>query len=250
MFVVSANYSLPGLMSGLFILLLISIFFLRDKLNKRERDIMLESEELYNKVKATFQQYKETALNYKMNSRLSDDMSDFLPPWLKSQQFGQLFSFESSLFNFSDGNFFGLIESNLQNKFRTTFVQYTETLLNSEVRKRLEAEVGDYIPPWWYSNHLGTTIAFGADPLLKYESEVFETDHTRFKVDWFPYKPVYDRKSSEVPKIIIFLPGLGLSSKNVRIQRRLLVSLKIISFCRSLPRILLEWWLRLDTSWL
>src|SRR6185312_13472073 len=105
MFVLSANYSLPGMMSGLFVLFLLCIFYLRDRINRREAEILLDSEELYNRVKATFHQYKESALNYKLNYKLSDDV---LPEWLQTAQFSQLFSFGSDLTLFrSDSNLFG-----------------------------------------------------------------------------------------------------------------------------------------------
>lgn len=86
--------------------------------------------------------------------------------------------------------------------------------LSVEIIKKIEVNVGSYKVPWWYSADLGTIFAFGVDKELKYERELFSTADADFAVDWFPNKP--SAAQHNVKGIIVFLPGLGLSSKNVR----------------------------------
>lgn len=111
---------------------------------------------------------------------------------------------------------------------RGTFIACKETKRNKTIISRLR-RLGDYIPPTWYSADIGTLLAFGIDLKLKYEREMIDADDAVFALDWYPYKPIIkdtsnssDQSStssssqpSSIPhKIIVFLPGLGLHSRN------------------------------------
>lgn len=87
--------------------------------------------------------------------------------------------------------------------------------LNSRIKSRILSFAGSYSPPWWYSPHLGTLVAFGQDLVVDYESHIVETVDAAFRVDWFPERPT---SAEESFKIVMFFPGLGLSSKNVRMN--------------------------------
>jgi len=108
---------------------------------------------------------------------------------------------------------------------RGTFIACQQTKRNKNIITRLR-RIGDYIPPTWYSADIGTLIAFGHDMKLQYEREIYTTDDAVFAVDWYPSKPTTtkeintatDQSSSSSSgvshKIILFLPGLGLHSRN------------------------------------
>jgi hypothetical protein len=180
MLVISANYSLQGVISGLFFLILLVFVFLRDR-----------------------------------KSQIEDTMT----------------------------------QSELYNSFKTTFIQYKESAFNLKAKYRLSQEVGDYQPPWWYSPHIGTLFSFGYDASIKYETEIFENDDARFTVDWYPKKPaVYNRK--EDLNVIVFLPGLGLTAKNVRFCYFLFNACYVTMVCRSSPRISLRSWPLRASRWL
>jgi hypothetical protein len=94
-------------------------------------------------------------------------------------------------------------------------VYYKPTGPNEEFINRVRNNVGLYVPPWWYSAVLGILIPFGRDLPVRYEREIHYVDNdATFAVDWFPKKPVNVERPA-VHKIIVFLPGLGLTSQNV-----------------------------------
>jgi len=103
---------------------------------------------------------------------------------------------------------------------KTTQLFYRGTTTNRIICNRLRTQLGDYTPPWWYVNHLGATIAFGHDPPIEYERQLFEDAQKRVAVDWYPCQPPAaaddDAASSccEAVNIVIVFPGLGLSSAN------------------------------------
>ena len=90
---------------------------------------------------------------------------------------------------------------------------HQDSSFNRSIAEVLRVNVGPYSPPWWYSSVLGTLIPFGRNLNLRYERQIFEHENgATFVVDWFPQKLT----SADIkPRIIVFLPGLGLSSRNV-----------------------------------
>ena len=87
--------------------------------------------------------------------------------------------------------------------------------LNNIVVTRIKHSVGSYQPPLWYSPHLGTLVPFGRDLPMVYHREIMSNTDGSFAVDWFPLKPLATAEGTTPIKIILFFPGLGLSSKNV-----------------------------------
>lgn len=96
-------------------------------------------------------------------------------------------------------------------KQRELTVLAQSTRLNRLIAKRIKTHVGEYEPPWWYNRHLGTAVAFGYNPSLVYEREIFTASDGIFAVDWYPRKPTTGRRGI---KICVFYPGLGLGSGN------------------------------------
>jgi hypothetical protein len=107
----------------------------------------------------------------------------------------------------------------------------TKTIFNESARSRILESVGPYIPPWWYSSILGTIFAFGHDSPIDYFREVVVHDKSSFVVDWFPNKP-QSSNGIEI-KVILFNPGLGLSSKNVYNSPIIIFHSCLISICVS-----------------
>ena len=103
------------------------------------------------------------------------------------------------------------IEKHRKPKHRELKVLSQSTALNCAVNTRLKTHVGEYQPPWWYNRHLGTAVAFGYNPNLVYEREIFTANDGIFAVDWYPRKPAVGRTGM---KICLFYPGLGLGSGN------------------------------------
>jgi hypothetical protein len=96
----------------------------------------------------------------------------------------------------------------------TTFC-YSHNGINEIVAKSIQDAVGDYLPPWWYSAHLGTMISFGHDLELAYETEMIKSqDGGHFQISWYPSKPSQNSGQLE-RKIIVFFPGLSLTAKSV-----------------------------------
>lgn len=91
---------------------------------------------------------------------------------------------------------------------------FKETPVNKRIVDQITNNVGPFIPPWWYSPALGTIVPFGRSLNLDYQREVMR-DHKKssFAVDWYPY--TCDEFKDSVDKLIVFLPGLGLSSQSV-----------------------------------
>ena len=98
-----------------------------------------------------------------------------------------------------------------------TSFHYKHTKRNGKIQDRIMSRVGHYIPPRWYSPHLGTLIAFGHDPQLPYECEMLKSSHDtgEFLVSWYPRKPSVEESLTEVIRIVVFFPGLGLSARSV-----------------------------------
>lgn len=73
---------------------------------------------------------------------------------------------------FQDGN----RSDNLRDsKTKYTTFCYSHNGINETVAKTIQDSVGDYLPPWWYSAHLGTMISFGHDLELPYETEMIKS---------------------------------------------------------------------------
>jgi len=100
-----------------------------------------------------------------------------------------------------------------------TEFHFTPTSFNKLVEETIRKNVGDYHPPWWYSSHLGTLYAFGADLQLKYQiEEVIAEDKNRFHLNYYPYKPLSPSvHTKEKLNIVVYFPGLGLTAKSVSI---------------------------------
>lgn len=146
-------------------------------------------------------------------------------------------------------------------KVGTTFA-FRRTKFNEHVMQRVLSSVGHYVPPWYYNNHLGTCIPFGATPGLTFEREVYyQSDGSRFAVDWYPECPTSplspssppssSSSSSSTPRtIILYLCGLGLSSdanvaqqfaKQISILRRSECTTTGIIVPRGHPTSRLKW---------
>jgi hypothetical protein len=96
-----------------------------------------------------------------------------------------------------------------------------DTPINSQLIDRINKVVGPYVPPWWYSGILGTLIPFGRDLPLEYDREiVVNENNSSFAVDWLPRQPYNEPLSNKTKRIIIFMPGLGLSSQHVSLLLR------------------------------
>lgn len=100
---------------------------------------------------------------------------------------------------------------------------YSESALNKSIASRIVNKVGQYNSPWWYHPLLGTIFPFGGNSEVEYISEVnVSSDSENFVVDWYPNNPFTFSKQTElqhINPIVIFLPGLGIDSSNVRLQR-------------------------------
>lgn len=139
-----------------------------------------------------------------------------------------------------------------------TPIHASETKINKKIIDRIKTNVGEYNPPWWYSPDLGTLVAFGHDPKLPYETEIVERTEDNlpvsYSIDWWPCKPpqlrnnsssssssssssasVEGNEASPSPstsstshpndqsgdglRIIVFVPGLGLTARNKFCQK-------------------------------
>lgn len=130
----------------------------------------------------------------------------------------------SEIFQIQNVNFFQIRSEELTN------FHYKYTKRNEEIVHNILHHVGHYLPPWWYSSHLGTLVAFGYDPQLVYESEMVKSlyDEDSFQLSWYPRKPTAISKSTTTTpttkyNIIVYFPGLGLTSRSVSDQSVLLV---------------------------
>lgn len=92
-------------------------------------------------------------------------------------------------------------------RFETTYVSCQPTKFNLQAVSSIEREVGDYTPPWWYNNHLGTCFAFGRDAGLRYDRRFIETEEASLAVDFYPFQPKAETKDGHKIKIILFFPG-------------------------------------------
>ena len=65
----------------------------------------------------------------------------------------------------------------------------------------------------WYNSHLGTLFPFGEDCAVRYERVVVPTSNCsdEINLDFYPCQPL---KTTRV-NLIVFFPGLGLTSINV-----------------------------------
>ena len=105
---------------------------------------------------------------------------------------------------------------------RGTYIACLMNKRNTDIINRIKKNVGEYIPPSWYSADIGACIAFGIDIKIKYEREIIHTDDAMFSIDWYPFKPTIsndqnndnNNNNNNNNNIIIFLPGLGLTSAN------------------------------------
>jgi len=108
-------------------------------------------------------------------------------------------------------------------KDRAMPLHASETKTNKRAMERIQNNAGDYNPPWWYSPDLGTLSAFGHDPKLKYETEIIERIEdglpVSYSIDWWPCKPPPSSSSSSSMRIIVFVPGLGLTARNKFCQK-------------------------------
>eukprot|EP01040_Poterioochromonas_malhamensis_P013271 gene13271-14576_t len=103
-----------------------------------------------------------------------------------------------------------------ENEELTSFC-YKHTALNAKIVENILRGVGHYLPPWWYSSHLGTLVAFGYDPQLQYETEIVKSanDDDCFSLSWYPSRPSNKSVvSGSVEDVLLFFPGLGLSSRS------------------------------------
>lgn len=103
-----------------------------------------------------------------------------------------------------------VINQNRKRELLEFFFQHSK--LNNRITERIKTFVGSYSPPWWYSPHLGTIFPFGHDPQVQYVEEIFVDNGSKFSVHWYPCKPSTNEKK-EI-KIILFLPGIGLTSRD------------------------------------
>ena len=131
----------------------------------------------------------------KLNTQICEtirSVGDYSPPWWYNAHLGTIFSFGS--------------DPHLK--------YYTEEV---EVRSRTTASTAHFSSP-----SLPSLAASTSSSLLSNSCEspgwegvttenFVETD--RFNLDWYPSKP--KRQDNEKINIVVFIPGLGLSSKNV-----------------------------------
>jgi hypothetical protein len=98
-----------------------------------------------------------------------------------------------------------------------TSCYYQNTERNNRIAMKIKTKVGDYVPPRWYSPDLGTCVPFGIDFNLPYETELQQSNHDseEYLLSWYPKKPSVEEGVSHELKIIVVLPGLGLSAKSV-----------------------------------
>lgn len=108
-------------------------------------------------------------------------------------------------------------------KHKFTQFKFQENKRNSTLVQSIISRVGDYVPPTWYSPHIGTLVALGSDLKIAYERQVLHESSTELVcVDWYPRKPPLpfeSRSSSSEVKIAIVFPGLGLSSNSKFIKK-------------------------------
>lgn len=96
---------------------------------------------------------------------------------------------------------------------QTTFV-FQNTTFNHQLKQTILESVGNYHPPWYYNLHLGSLIPlYTKHPNLLFERKTYFHQQEELQIDWFP-------KWENNPKtIILYLPGLGLTSKNFVVQQ-------------------------------
>jgi hypothetical protein len=100
-------------------------------------------------------------------------------------------------------------------KTRTTVFacQQPEQRLHAEIIGRIRA-LGEYVPPWWYNQHLFALVPFPNDVSLSFERDVYcHPDGSSFVTDTYPTIPADEAQ----PRICVLLPGLASTSQDVRL---------------------------------
>ena len=108
----------------------------------------------------------------------------------------------------------------------TTFRYSKDSKACRKVVESIQRHVGDYVPPDWYSPHIGTTVPLGSDLPMQYERHVVHESSTELVcVDWYPCKPKathpspHNKEGRRQIRVACVFPGLGLKSTSKFIKK-------------------------------
>jgi hypothetical protein len=111
---------------------------------------------------------------------------------------------------YSSSSFSSSLSSCINDKEETLFL-FQPKPLNITIVEKLKT-LGDYVPPWFYNQHLFALIPFSNKVCLQFEREMyFHPDGSSFITDTYPNIP----EDAHNPKICVLLPGLASTSQDV-----------------------------------
>lgn len=137
-----------------------------------------------------------TAINTRIVESLAK-LGDYTPPWWYNPHLGTVFSFGS--------------DPQLQYFTELVSVQST-TIASTESSLSTSASSASLDSPIDSTPEKAPSPSLLASQAAAGRATIVECDS--FNLDWFPRKPARD--ATAVLNLVIFFPGLGLSSKNVR----------------------------------
>lgn len=141
--------------------------------------------------------------NNEHNVRIVDKLKqvgDYIPPWWYNPHLGTIFSFGS--------------DPRLQ--YHTELVDVQCTTIASTSSSSAFSSCDNLTSPSFSEDPSSPIDDCPTSPTRPNLSDVTSiTESNSFNLDWYPCKPVKPSDSNTVINVVVFFPGLGLSSKNV-----------------------------------